>query len=137
MIKKLFIYDTTNWIIQLFRYVFVGGFAFIVDYCLLFLLTESLGIYYILSATISFIAGLIINYIISTQWIFKKSRLSNTAIEFIVYGIIGVIGLLLNDLILYLFTDIMHNHYMISKLIAAALVMGWNFVGRRTILFKK
>jgi putative flippase GtrA len=137
MIKKLFIYDTTNWIIQLFRYVFVGGFAFIVDYSLLFLLTESLGIYYILSATISFIAGLIINYIISTQWIFKKSRLSNTAIEFIVYGIIGVIGLLLNDLILYLFTDIMHNHYMISKLIAAALVMGWNFVGRRTILFKK
>lgn len=137
MIKKIFIYDTTNWTIQLFRYVFVGGFAFIVDYSLLFLLTESLGIYYILSATISFIAGLIINYIISTQWIFKKSRLSNTAIEFIVYGIIGVIGLLLNDLILYLFTDIMHNHYMISKLIAAALVMGWNFVGRRTILFKK
>ena len=136
MIKKLFINDTTNWKIQLFRYLFVGGFAFIVDYVLLYLLTKWGGFHYIISATISFIAGLIVNYIISTHWIFKKSKLNNTVIEFLVYGIIGVIGLFLNDLILYFFTDFIHYHYMISKLIAAAIVMGWNFIGRRTILFK-
>ena len=120
----------------LFRYIFVGGFAFIVDYSLLYLLTSWGGIHYIISATISFIVGLIVNYIISTHWIFKKSKLNNTAIEFLVYGIIGVIGLFLNDLLLYYFTDFMHYHYMVSKLIAAAIVMGWNFIGRRTILFK-
>lgn len=135
--KRLFINDTTNWLIQLFRYIFVGGFAFTVDYSLLFLLTEFVGIYYILSATISFIVGLVINYIISTQWIFKKSKLSNRFVEFFIYGVIGVIGLVLNDLLIFLFTDIMGYHYLISKIIAAALVMGWNFIGRKTILFKK
>lgn len=133
--NNLFVGETTNWLIQLFRYFFVGGLAFLVDYGLLYILTEFIGIYYILSASISFIIGLIINYIISTHWIFTKSKFSNSAIEFTIYGAIGVVGLLLNDLLLYLLTDILLVHYMISKLITAALVMGWNFIGRRLLLF--
>ncbi len=136
LLKQLFIYTTTNWFVQLFRYTFVGGFAFIVDYVLLYVCTEFAGFHYILSATISFAAGLIVNYAISTKWIFTNSKISNTAIEFTIYGIIGIIGLILNDILLYIFTEYAKIHYMISKLITAAIVMGWNFVGRRAILFK-
>lgn len=132
----LFINETTNWAIQLFRYIFVGGFAFIIDYGLLFLLTEFIGFHYLVSATISFSVGLIVNYIISTHWIFRKSKLSNLALEFIIYGAIGVVGLIINDFLLFILTDKLNLHYMISKLITTILVMGWNFVGRRTILFK-
>lgn len=57
-------------------------------------------------------------------------------VEFTVYSIIGVIGLLINNFLLYFFTDYLHIHYMISKLITAILVMGWNFFGRKLILFK-
>lgn len=133
--KITFVYETTNWVVQLIRYVFVGGFAFIVDYGLLYILTEFGHIHYIISATISFISGLIVNYIISTKWIFTKSKISNTSIEFLMYSVIGVIGLVFNDFLIYLFTEWLHIHYMISKLVTAAIVMGWNFIGRRTILF--
>ena len=126
---------TTDWKIQFFRYVIVGGFSFVVDYGLLFVLTEYAGFHYIVSATLSFIAGLVVNYLLSTRWIFRNSKLSSTTVEFIIYGAIGVVGLVLNNILLYLFTDVLHIHYMISKLITAALVMGWNFVGRRVILF--
>ena len=134
-IEKILKETTTNWKIQLFRYIIVGGVAFIVDYSLLFVLTEHVGFHYIVSATFSFIAGLVVNYIISTSWIFRNSKLSSTTVEFVIYGAIGVVGVVLNNILLYLFTDILHIHYMISKLITAALVMGWNFVGRRVILF--
>ena len=134
-IEKILKETTTNWKIQLFRYIIVGGVAFIVDYSLLFVLTEYVGFHYIVSATFSFIAGLVVNYIISTSWIFRNSKLSSTTVEFVIYGAIGVVGVVLNNILLYLFTDILHIHYMISKLITAALVMGWNFVGRRVILF--
>jgi putative flippase GtrA len=133
--KILFTNETTNWGVQLIRYVFVGGFAFVVDYGLLLVLTELGHFHYLISATISFIAGLIVNYIISTKWIFTKSKISSTTIEFMIYSIIGVIGLLLNDLLMYFFTEWIHIHYLVSKLITAAIVMGWNFIGRRTILF--
>ena len=134
--QKVFINETSNWMVQLIRYVFVGGFSFIVDYGLLYICTEYGGIHYLLSATISFLVGLIVNYILSTKWIFTKSKISNTVVEFTIYGIIGIIGLFINDLLMYFFTDLSHIHYMVSKLITATIVMGWNFIGRRTILFK-
>jgi putative flippase GtrA len=133
--EKVLIVETTDWKIQLFRYVIVGGFSFLIDYGLLYFLTEYANFYYILSASISFIVGLIVNYILSTKWIFRKSRLKNTVLEFIIYGIIGILGLILNNILLYIFTDFFQIYYMISKLITAVLVMGWNFVGRRIILF--
>lgn len=136
-LKKIFLEETDNWFIQLFRYLFVGGAAFLVDYGLLVLLTEVCGLHYLVSATISFIAGLIVNYLLSTSWIFRKSKMENKWAEFIIFSIIGVVGLLLNNLLLYLFTDLAHIHYMISKLITTAIVMLWNFGARKIILFNK
>ena len=136
LINKIFLPPTNNSLIQLFRYCFVGSFAFIVDAGGLFVLTEYAGIYYLLSATISFILGLVVNYLLSTAWIFKKSKLSNRWTEFLIYSVIGVVGLGLNTLFLWLFTDCLHIYYMLSKIITAALVMLWNFFARKIILFK-
>ena len=136
LISSMLFSETDNWFAQMFRYAIVGGMSFTVDYGLLYVFTEWFGFHYLLSATISFIAGLVVNYLISIRWVFGKSKLSSRAAEFAVYGIIGVAGLLLNNLLLYIFTDHLHLHYMLSKLIAAAIVLAWNFLGRKIILFK-
>ena len=133
----LLITETSSGWIQLFRYLFVGGFSFLVDYGLLYILTEYAHLHYLFSATISFIAGLVTNYILSTHWIFRHSKLKSKTVEFIIFSIIGVVGLGLNNLLLYAFTDRLHIHYMLSKLITAAIVMLWNFFGRKLILFKE
>ena len=93
--------------------------------------------YYLVSASISFLAGLVVNYLLSTGWIFKTSKMDNKVGEFVIFSIIGVIGLGLNSLLLYVFTDWAHIHYMISKLLTAVLVMLWNFFARKIILFTK
>ena len=137
LVRSLFVNTTDNWFIQLFRYCFVGGFAFLVDYGLLVLLTEVFGLHYLVSATISFLVGLVVNYLLSTCWIFRISKLENRWVEFVVFAIIGVVGLLLNNLLLFLFTDLVHIHYMVSKLLTTAIVMIWNFGARKVILFNK
>lgn len=134
-VKSLFFDDTNNLIIQLIRYVFVGGASFVVDFGLLFVLTEYAHFYYILSATISFIAGLLANYFLGTAWIFKHSRIKNKAAEFSLYAIVGVVGLILNNVLMYFFTSIIGIYYLLSKIITSALVMLWNFFGRR-VLYK-
>ncbi len=76
--KKIFYGASDNLLIQFVRYFFVGGFAFIVDFGLLYILTEYAGLHYLLSATLSFIAGLVVNYIrlftdcIGTHYMFSK-----------------------------------------------------------------
>jgi len=134
-VNLLFVKKSNKILIQLFRYTFVGGFAFIVDFGLLFLLKEIFDIHYILSATLSFIAGLLVNYFISIYWVFTDSKNKNRKIEFLYFGLIGLIGLGLNDILIWFFTDRIGFYYLISKIITAILVYLWNFFARRYLLF--
>lgn len=96
--KKLFSGDTENTFIQFFRYCFVGGFATVVDWALsslLFYLAFSGSGYAALCNGLSFVAGLLVNYFLSTFWIFKQSKMQNRFLEFLSFAAIGVVGLLL------------------------------------------
>lgn len=129
----LFADETNNIFIQLLRYAIVGGTSFVIDFGLLFILTEFASFHYLLSATISFIIGLVTNFLLGTAWIFKNSKIKSHSIEFIAYSIVGIVGLGLNNLLLYLLTSIIGLYYMLSKIITAAIVMFWNFFGRRML----
>ncbi len=138
LINRLFVDPTNNIFIQLLRYGFVGGVAFLADYGALYLLTDAIGLHHLLSAAIAFIIGLTVNYLLSVSWVFRGNRKSNNALkEFIVFAIIGVIGLGLNELIIWAGTDLIGLHYMLSKLISTAIVFFWNFFARRMTLFTK
>ena len=91
--------------IQMFRYLFVGGAAFIVDFLSLFILTDFFGVYYLISAAIAFLIGLIANYFLSISWVFNKRKLKNRHIEFGMFAIIGIIGLGFNEIFIWFFTQ--------------------------------
>ena len=132
----LFRDKTDSTLIQLFRYGFVGGIAFLVDYGTLYVLTEFLGLHYLLSATLAFVMGLVTNYLLSIAWVFNSHKSRSRWAEFTVFALIGIIGLGLNALIMYLCTDLLGMHYLISKLVSTVMVFFWNFFARKTILFK-
>ena len=136
LFKRLFYGTTDRLLVQFVRYFFVGGFAFIVDFGLLYILTEYAGLHYLLSATLSFISGLLLNYIISCIWVFSNSKFKNRLVEFLFFAAIGVVGLLLNDVLIWLFTDCIGTHYMFSKIVAAAIVYLWNFFARKYLVFR-
>ena len=117
------------------KYALVGGVAFLLDFSMLFLLTEYLHLYYILSATVAFIAGLLCNYVLSVRWVFNERALSNKLAEFFVFSLIGVIGLLLNDGLIWSLTEVGKLHYLSSKIGATVVVFFWNFFARRQVLF--
>ncbi len=135
-ITEPFVGRTNNTLLQLFRYTFAGGIAFIIDFGTLFLLTEYFDIYYLLSAGIGFLLGLIINYILSIIWVFSNRSMENHVYEFITFTIIGLVGLVLNELFLWLLTNILSIFYLISKIITAAVILLWNFSARKRLLFR-
>lgn len=135
MLQKLFRNKADNIFIQLFRYALVGGSSFLIDFGLLYALTEYGHIYYLLSATISFLAGLIVNYLLSITWVFTEKILQNRFWEFLIFAIIGGIGLLINIGLLYFFTEICQAHYLLSKMLATLFTLFWNFFARKYALF--
>ena len=136
LFQKLFYGTTDKLLVQFVRYFFVGGFAFVVDFGLLYILTEYAGLHYLLSATLSFIVGLLVNYIISCIWVFNNSKFKSRIVEFLFFAAIGVVGLGLNDFFIWLFTGCIGTHYMFSKIVATALVYLWNFFARKYLVFR-
>ncbi len=137
MLNKLFVKKTNNTLIQLFRYTFVGGIAFVVDFVSLYLLTEFAGFHYLYSAAIAFILGLIINYILSILWVFNGRTVNKKIIEIIIFAVIGIIGLGLNELMIWFFTEQLTIYYLYSKMISTVIVYFWNFLARKYILYNK
>lgn len=137
MLKELLWENTDRFWIQLLRYTVVGGFSFLVDFFLLYGLTEYLYFHYLTSATISFAAGLTVNYILSRGWVFVHSHFLNKWTEFALFAGVGFSGLRLNNLIIWLFTAYFSLYYMYSKLVATLVVYGWNFLARKYWVFKK
>ncbi len=134
--QKLLKNQTDETRIQLFRYLFVGGMAFIVDFLSLFILTDFFGVYYLISAAIAFILGLIANYFLSISWVFNKRTLKNRHFEFGVFAVIGIIGLGFNEVFIWFFTQELQIYYLISKIFAAIIILFWNFFARKYVLFK-
>lgn len=134
--RKLLTRRTDKTGIQFFRYIFVGGVAFLVDFTSLYIFTDYFGIFYLISAAIAFILGLIINYVLSVTWVFNRRTLDNKTMEFGVFAFIGIIGLGLNELFIWFFTAEMNFFYLISKILAAIIILFWNFSARKLTLFK-
>lgn len=115
------------------RYGFVGASAFIVDFGLMILLSELCHCPYLASASISFTAGLITNYALSVKWVFNSQKTNNgtKTAEFMLFALIGVIGLGLNAVIIWSLTELLIFHYTVSKLCSTIIVFFWNFIARR------
>ncbi len=120
---------------QFIRYLGVGGLSFAADFACLYFLTEHVGIHYLLSASLAFCVGLTINYLLCLAWVFDFRRMPNPWHEFLVFSAIGLIALLLNNLLLWLLTEYAGIHYLLSKIVATAVILFFNFSLRRWLLF--
>jgi len=120
---------------QFVRYAFAGGIAFITDFTILYFLTDIFNIYYLASAGIAFIAGVFVTYIFSIFWVFDTRKFVNKHVELGLFILLSFIGLLLTELFMWFFTDFVSIHYLFSKVISSALVLGWNFFSKKYFLF--
>lgn len=136
-LKGIFLTPTKNGFLQFFRYLFVGGIATVVDWGVLMGLTELLQLHHLVSAIFAFVAGLGTNFLLSKLLVFSASEAkTNSLLEFLGYALIGLVGLGMTELILFLFTDGLSLHYMLSKAIATAVVLVWNYLARKLLLYK-
>lgn len=124
----------TSLLSQLIRFAVVGGGAFLIDYGIMILLTELFGVNYLISCAVSFTVSVIFNYVLSVYWVFNVTGERSKTQDFAVFIILSIIGLGINQLIMWIAVDKLHIFYMFSKIGATAVVMVYNFVTRKIFL---
>jgi len=118
---------------QIFKFGVVGIVAFGIDYGILILLTEVIGINYLVSATISFSVSVVFNYIASMRFVFKRKDRSPKTKEFMIFVLLSIVGLVLNDLLIWLGVSFSFD-YRLVKLVVTVIVMVYNFITRKLLL---
>lgn len=128
----------SNLLVQLFKFGLVGVVATVLDFLFLFLFTEVFGMYYLLSAAFSFVLSTLFNYAASMRFVFN-SKFSNDekTKELFLFIVLSVIGLLLNQFLMWLFVEKIAFYYMLAKIGATFFVMAWNFISRKVWLEEK
>jgi len=114
---------------EIIRFVIVGGISFVIDYMGLYVLTEYVNINYLISSSISFTIAVIVNYILSIKFVFRKAK--NGYKQLFLFILSSIIALFLNQLCMWFFVELMSLYYMISKLLATLIVTIWNYITKK------
>ena len=85
--------------------------------------------------------SVIVNYILSITMVFDADKDANKVKQFVVFLILSIIGLGINQLIMWGGTSwldqYMERSYMLVKIVATAVVMVYNFITRKIFIEKK
>ncbi|HIT67932.1 MAG TPA: GtrA family protein [Candidatus Merdisoma merdipullorum] len=135
---------------QIIKFGAVGFLCFFIDYFIMVGLTELAGIDSLISSGCSYVVSTIVNYILSITIVFDTDRNANQAKQFTVFVIFSLIGLGLNQLIMWLGTawleglmeqnqnlaSLSRYAYMVVKIFATGIVMVYNFITRKIFIEK-
>ena len=118
------------------KFGFVGFLCFFIDWGIMVFLTEVFGINPLISSTISFTVSVTVNYILSVTFVFETDKNANKGSQFVIFVLLSIVGLGVNELCMWLGTDLLGIHYMITKVGATAVVMVYNFITRKIFIEK-
>lgn len=140
---------------QLIKFGFVGVICFFIDFAI------STVMFHVLSGFMSgnmatavsgffgFTISVVVNYILSMKFVFERNEDMSRKKEFVIFIILSVIGLGVNEVILVICRMIYEGNeflsgtfndtlwFAASKIVATAIVMVYNFVTRKIFLEKK
>ncbi|MEE1373087.1 MAG: GtrA family protein [Parolsenella sp.] len=119
---------------QFLKFGVVGAIAFLIDYGVLMLLSQVIGMDPVISASISFVVSVVFNYVASMHYVFTRRDDISRRREFTIFVILSAIGLVINEIIMVIGVNVLGDSALmvtITKLVATAIVMVWNFVSRK------
>ena len=118
------------------RYFWAGCLVFGLDLAVLVALTELAGLHYLVANLFGFAVGLAAGYLLCTRWVFARRRLALAHREFAVFVGLTLIGLALNEGLIWAGVEFAGLHYTLAKVVATGAGFVVNFALKKAVLFR-
>ncbi|MFZ4633395.1 MAG: GtrA family protein [Saprospiraceae bacterium] len=125
---------TTDLFWKFLKFGAVGLSGVFVDFGITWICREQLKLNQYVANSLGFLTAVVSNFILNRIWTFQSAD-PNVAVQFGKFLGISLIGLALNNGIIYLLHERLGLHFYLSKLIATAIVTIWNFGANVLITF--
>ena len=120
---------------NLILYGIIGSFTSALDFAVFTMLSKYIGIHYIVANCISVLIGISTSFALNRSINFKVK--DKTGKRFLIFLMVGLCGLLLSNVILYVGIDMLSGDELIVKLASIVLVVGFQFILNKFITFKE
>ena len=111
----------------------VGFIGMLIDFLVTWLCKEKFKINKYIANSLGFTCAVINNFYLNLKWTFQST--GNTNVYFIKFILISVVGLGLNNMFVYLFSDRLSINFYVSKALAVLCVFAWNFTANNYFNF--
>lgn len=130
-LERLFLADSDQPRIQLFRYSITGGTTYLIEFLFFFTFYDMLRIPYVISTAMAFTIGVTLVYMLSIQWVFQKGKHPKKEVG--VFVITGIIGILIHDSSNYIL-QLIEASSILAWTVSNGALFFWNFLSRRELL---
>ena len=120
---------------NLILYGIIGSFTSALDFAVFTMLSKYIGIHYIVANCISVLIGISTSFALNRSINFKVK--DKTGKRFLIFLTVGLCGLLLSNVILYVGIDMLSGDELIVKLASIVWVVGFQFILNKFITFKE
>jgi putative flippase GtrA len=121
-------------VLKFIKFCAVGLSGMIIDFGITWLLKEKIRVNKYIANSTGFILAATSNYIWNRIWTFQSEN-NHIATEYLFFIVISLTGLVINNLLVYFFSDKIKLNFYLSKLIAVGVVTLWNFIMNSLITF--
>lgn len=134
--------QTNNRLVRQFlKFAVVGTIGAAMDFGILTALVELFHLNLYVANTVSFTAAVLSNYLWNSFWTFGDLPKQHSR-QLVQFFAVSIIGLFINQAILYFFYDIAGLHvfrfgYLAAKAIATIVVLFWNFAANKLWTFRE
>ncbi len=132
----MFDFLSASFIIKFLKFAAVGLSGLLIDYAFTYLFKEIFKVQKYVSNSIGFTIAASSNYVLNRVWTFESDN-PDIALEYTEFLIISIIGLGLNNLILWLIVSKFKINFYLAKFFAICVVTVWNFLANFLITFNQ
>lgn len=120
---------------DLILYGIIGCFTSFLDFCVFTILSQHIGIYYLVANCISVLVGITTSFTLNRAYNFKVK--DKTKRRFVIFLTVGLCGLGISNFILWIGVDKLKFDETVTKLASIVLVVGFQFFLNKFVTFKK
>lgn len=120
-------------ITQYAKFAAVGITSLAVDFIFMVFLTENtaFGLDYFQACAFSYTLSVFVNYFLSMKYVFHGREDMGKVKEASIFFMLSLIGLFLNQMIMWIAVEMLQIYYIVAKLLSTFLVTNYNFISRK------
>mgnify|MGYP001174519798 FL=1 len=111
----------------LLKFSIAGIAGVLINFCLCIVMKELLNINKYFSNSFSLVIALTVNFFLNRNWTFSKN-FGNIVDQSLKFSLVVIVSIVLNHLIVYIFTEKIKMNFYHSKIFAVGLLFMWNFL---------